>query len=313
MDHCGAEAQVQIKKLQYGKDYRQREYIFFTVVFNRYRDVSRDTRHQVRDRFEKAECECVLALPDSYRAEGAKTPLVLTFHGAGHIVNAQRDEIGGVKFAGALLDAGYAALDVCGAEPHGVTLGCPEHIFAAYKAYRYAVQNYNLSQQVLLFGESMGGHTAMNFACMFPSLALTLGLYYPRLNLDGITVEGKYCIGTWDKTQKNASGISKQNRIAQVYRFPGDHWCEENTIGFNSYKNRSFLLPDGKRGVIPPCPVKIWHGLADTVVDPLISQEYVESVHRAGCYAQLHLLDGVTHGPTAVMDEELVLWFDRFI
>ena len=110
MDHCGTEAQVQIKKLQYGKDYRQREYIFFTVVFNRYRDVSRDTRHQVRDRFEKAECECVLALPDSYRGEGAKTPLVMTFHGAGHIVNAQRDEIGGVKFAGALLDAGYAAL-----------------------------------------------------------------------------------------------------------------------------------------------------------------------------------------------------------
>ena len=38
---------------------------------------------------------------------------------------------------------------------HGFTMGCPEHLFALYKAYKYAINNYNLSDRVLLAGGSV--------------------------------------------------------------------------------------------------------------------------------------------------------------
>ena len=72
------------------KDTTEREFIYFKVAFNHFRDVSGSTAHEVTDKEELAECECVLCLPPSYRETGAKTPLILSFHGAGGKVNAER-------------------------------------------------------------------------------------------------------------------------------------------------------------------------------------------------------------------------------
>ena len=292
---------------------REREYIYFKVRFNRFRDVGTSTTHEVRDREEWAECDCVLCLPDSYTEDGEETPLILSFHGAGSRVSEAENLIGGVHYVTQCVDAGYAALDVCGAEPHGLTMGCPEHLFAAYKAYRFAVKHFNLSERVLVAGASMGGHTAMNFANNFPSIVTAVGMFYPRLNMDGVTVGDHYCIGTWDKTAHAEGKPSTHDRIVDIYRFPEDAWYEPNTIGFNPYRTRSFIGADGARVVIPPCPIKIWQGTADTTVDPVMVQEYVDSVRRAGVYIELHVLDGVAHKISPVMREELVMWFNRFI
>lgn len=292
---------------------REREFIFFEVRYNHFRDVSESVAHEVRDRYEGRVCECALALPDTYRETGAKTPLVLSFHGAGNTVCAERHAVGGVKYAMSLIDKGFAVLDVCGSELHGLTMGCPEHLFAAFKAYRYAVRHYNLTEQVLVTGASMGGHVAMNFANNFPAIVLSLGLIYPRLNIDGVTVGDHYCIGTWDKTTAKEGKTSTHDRIVEIYRFPENEWCEARTVGFNPYRCRSFVGADGKRVVIPPCPVKIWQGLEDKTVDPVMVREFAESIRRAGCYVELHLLEGVGHTITPVMREELALWFERFV
>lgn len=303
---------VRIKKIA-DSNGNKREYIFFDVEFNHFRDVSASQAHEVTDRYEPRKCECVLALPKSYSKRGRKTPLILSFHGAGKRVCADDDCIGGLGLTANCVDAGYAALDVCGSEPDGLTMGCPEHLFAAFKAYRYAVTHFNLSERVMIAGSSMGGHVAMNFVNTFPSIVLAAGLIYPRLNMDGVTVGDHYCIGTWDKTHVRKYGASSHDTLINVYRFPSGEWCEQNTIGFNPYRTRSFTTAEGERAVIPPCPIKIWQGLADTTVDPVMVKEYVDSIHRAGCYAELHLLEGIAHKTTPVMREELVLWFDRFI
>ena len=292
---------------------REREYIFFKVSFNHFRDVSGSEAHEVIDRYEARECECVLCLPDGYSDVGEKTPLILSFHGAGGRVSADEGIIGGVSYVTSCVDAGFAALDVCGSEEHGLTMGCPEHLFAIYKAYRYAVRHYNLSDRVLVVGASMGGHVAMNFINTFPSIVLSAGLIYPRLNMDCVTVDGHSCIGTWDKTQRKGDAPSTHDRIVEIYRFPHDEWCEENTVGFNPYRTRSFIGADGKRVVIPPCPIKIWQGTADRTVDPVMVREFVDSVQRAGCYIELHCLEGVGHSITPVMRAELPIWFERFI
>ena len=288
--------------------------IFFKITFNSFRDVSRSTKNEVVDREDWEECECALCLPDSYSDEGDETPLILCCHGAGGVVREATNQVGGIAYAGECIKQGYAVLDVCGAKPHGITMGCPEHIFALHKAYLYAIRHYNLSHRVLVSGASMGGQTALNFAHTFPGIVSALGLIYPRLNIDGVTVDGHYCIGTWDK-KANISSVnaSAHDLILQNFRFPNDAWNEDNTAGFNSYKIRSYIGADGKRVVIPPCPIKLWQGMADTVVDPVMAEEFVASVRRSGSYIEFHQMEGVGHCINDVMQAELAMWFNRFI
>ncbi len=289
-----------------------REYIFFTVDYNHYRDVSDSTANEVRDQVDIRECECVLALPDSYTDDGEETPLIISFHGSGMRVSESENQIGGLAFVTQCINKGYAALDVNGSEPHGRTIGCFEHLMAAYRAYRYVTKKFNLSRQVLIAGGSMGGQTAFNFMGMFPNIVTAAGILFPRLNLETVDVNGHSCLGSWDKrTAKSADGSPRQH-IIDLHRFPIEEWCEQNTIGFNPYRIRSFVNAEGERVVIPPCPIKIWHGTADTVIDHVISEEYTRAVRRAGCYIELHLLDGVGHTTTQVMRDEMTMWFDRF-
>ena len=289
-----------------------REYVFFNVEFNHFRDVSDAIDNEVRDRFEPAECECVLALPDSYTDDGEETPLIISFHGSGMRVCEKENMIGGLAFVTQCIKAGYAALDVNGSEWHGRTIGCFEHLMAAYRAYRYVTKRFNISRQVLIAGGSMGGQSAINFMGMFPNIVTAAGIFFPRLNIDTVDVNGHSCLGSWDKLQKQDLGTCPRERIAITHRFPTDEWCERNTVGFNPHKIRSFTNSDGETVVIPPCPIKIWHGTADTTIDYMISVGYAEAVRRAGCYIELHLLEGVAHTTTPVMREELTLWFDRF-
>ncbi len=290
-----------------------REYIFFNVEYNHYRDVSDVVDNEVRDRFEPAECECVLALPDSYTDDGEETPLIISFHGSGMRVCEKDNMIGGLAFVTQCINAGYAALDVNGSEWHGRTQGCFEHLMAAYRAYKYVTRKYNLSRQVLIAGGSMGGQSAFNFIGMFPNIVTAAGIFFPRLNLDTVEVDGHSCLGSWDKTVKQQeTGNSPRDRIRVTHRFPSEEWCERNVIGFNPHKTRSFTNSDGEKVVIPPCPIKIWHGTADQTIDYMISVGYAEAVRRAGCYIELHLLEGVGHTTTQVMRDELTMWFDRF-
>jgi pimeloyl-ACP methyl ester carboxylesterase len=184
---------------------------------------------------------------------------------------------------------------------------------AAFRAYKYVTKKFNLSRQVLIAGGSMGGQSAFNFIGMFPNIVTAAGIFFPRLNLDTVDVNGHACLGSWDKTEKQpATGNSPRDRIRITHRFPTEEWCEGNTIGFNPHKIRSFVNVDGEKVVIPPCPIKIWHGTADQTIDYMISVGYTEAVRRAGCYIELHLLDGIGHTTTPVMREELTMWFDRF-
>ncbi len=289
----------------------RREYIFFKVRFNNYRDVSASSANEVLDREDWAECEAVLALPDSYSDSGEETPLILSCHGAGSTVCEEKGMIGGIANAILCLNAGFAVLDISGTEPHGVTLGCPEHVFALYKAYRHAVKNYNLSERVLLAGHSMGAQTVISFANTFPSLAVALGISNPGLSLSGVNVGDHACRNPWDRAR--AGGYPYREKIIKYFRFPSAEWCDKNVLGFDPYRARSFVNSDGERAVIPPCPVKIWQGADDMTVDPVMTREYYDSIRRAGCYAELHILDGVKHTVAPVMKKELLMWFERFI
>ena len=171
------------------------EKIFFKVKFNNFRDVSGSTANEVLDREEWSECEAVLCLPDTYTEDGEPTQLILSCHGAGHTVSEEAGKLGGLGYAAECIRAGYAALDISGSAPHGLTMACPEHIFALYKAYRYAIKHYNLTERVLVVGHSMGGATSINFANTFPSLVIALGVVNPCLSFRAVDI-GDYVTKT---------------------------------------------------------------------------------------------------------------------
>ena len=285
--------------------------IYFKVKFNNFREISGSTANEVLDREEWAECEAVLCLPDSYSDEGEPTPLILSCHGAGNTVSEKDGKIGGLAYTSECIRAGFAALDISGSAPHGLTFGCPEHIFALYKAYRYAIKNYNLAERVFVAGHSMGGGTAINFASTFPSLVIALAVFNPGLSFHGVQVGEHVCRNPWDR--KFEDGYRYRKPIIEHFRSPTEEFCTENLTGFEPYRTRSFVNFEGERAVIPPCPVKIWQGADDKTVDPILSREYYDSIRRAGCYAELHILDGVAHKVVDTMKKELLLWFERFI
>jgi len=285
--------------------------IFFKVKFNNFREISGSTANEVLDREEWAECEAVLCLPDSYSSSGDPTPLLLSCHGAGSTVCEADGKTGGLSYASECIRAGFAALDISGSAPHGLTFGCPEHVFALYKAYRFAIKNYNLSERVFMAGHSMGCGTAINFASTFPSLVIALGVMNPGLSFHGVQIGDHVSRNPWDREW--ADGHRYRKPIAQCFRFPTEDFCADNMSGFEPYRTRSFVNTDGERAVIPPCPVKIWQGADDKTVDPVLSREYYDSIRRAGCYAELHILDGVAHKVVDTMKKELLLWFERFI
>ncbi len=300
-----------------GKPYsdgKERRLIYFKVRYNKHRDLCRSTENAVMDREEWAEATAVLCLPENYGKTGEKTPLIIACHGAGSTVNEEKNYAGGIAGVLDCIDHGYAALDIDGTAPHGRSMGCPEHIFAMYKAYRYAVKNFDLTEKVLLYGGSMGGQTSINFACTYPSICLALGEYFPRMNIKTFTTgEGHSCLGTWDKTTPDKTGISTHDRVVENFRLEDGEWNYENIVGFEPYSNRSFTNDKGEKVVIPPCPIKIWHGTADTVVDPVVSVEYIKAVRRGGCFGELRLIEGIGHSIIPVMQTELRMWFDRFI
>ena len=294
-------------------DQKERTLIYFRVRYNRHRDLCTDRSQEVCDREEWAECQAVLCLPDSYRETGEKTQLILACHGAGNTVDPARHLAGGLDAALSCMDRGYAVMDIDGSEPDGLTMGCQEHVFAMYRAYRYAIRHYNLTEKVLLQGSSMGGLTAVNFACTFPSLSLALGLYYPRLNFQSfVHDDGHFCLGTWDKTTPGKDGRSTRDRIAESFYMEDGVWNGERVIGFEPYFNHSFRSEKGEKVVIPPCPVKLWQGTEDTVVDPVISREYVKAARRGGAFAEIRFIEGLGHQTIPCMQEELRMWFDRF-
>ncbi len=287
--------------------------IWFKVDFNNnYDDVTHTDAATPADSEDMRECECVLALPDCYTETGEAVPLILSSHGAGGRVCRDEDKTGGLSYVTPCIEAGYAAFDIHGTRPDGNSIGNRRYLEAAHRAYVYVLRHYNVQEGLFVAGASMGGHNMLNFTQFYPRDVRVVGLFYPRSNMRTETACGKECIGIWDKTTPDPTGLSTRDRIAQEYAFSGSDVFEtEKTVGLNPYHTNT-LPVNGKRVMHFPCPLKIWHGTADQTNNYELSVEFVEGIKRGGGYAVLRTLEGRGHKLNDVMREELRMWFDRF-
>lgn len=285
-------------------------YIHFTVPVNQYivdesvtTDTTKDNENTIVD------VDCILSLPTSYTQIGKPTKLVMMCHGAGRGVygaSTAFDQNGDWrqiteynKLVSALVSNGYAVFDCNGYS--NTNLGCSfwgvqRGIEAWRKAYDYIVKNYNVEENISIYGFSMGGLTALNLAFQaFPNVKC-VAVGSPVTNLDETTYQhaGSTAFNAaWGISAYDASVFLGNNPIANVMAIDNTDYCFK-TIA----------------------PLKIWFGGTETWPAPSDAQKIVTAIKNAGGKAEFRSVDGRGHeicygGDTAVINE-IVMYFNRY-
>ncbi len=247
--------------------------------------------------------QAILKLPDNYSETGIPVRLVYVAHGAGGGVTYSSWFLNQFSLKDSLLANGYACFDVNGG-PSVENMGGSWSVQSAYKAYEYIRQHYNVYDKIFVGGFSMGGCSSTNFVYKHSNVVLAHAMYSPVLDLYGQAWKNP-----WLKTTKQA--------IAIAYNFldkTGKTWQADKLVGWNPlFINNYSNCKDTFK--VYPVPVKIWHGLDDSVVKFEASRRFQKYIQNAGGYCELREMDSNDHGLSggnAFMNRELLLFFKRF-
>lgn len=272
----------------------------------------------------------VLKLPTSYDPEGNPVPAILIAHGAGYYVGETNwgftsgSEESTTPEFNAMIDsfvsAGYAVFDVNG---HNNTLGlrnwgCPRTLSAYRKAYEYIVKYYNIKPEINVYGFSMGGITALNFAYNNPDIVKAIALSAPVTHL----YDQAYCgSALWKQQLADAYGFVGTSGITFTNGTPTP---EEQTLWNNNAQltvgcdpSKRALTINNVKYIIDNLPtLRAWHGTADTAVSYTYTQQIINQMRNAGHLAQIRLVDSGTHaicyGGSVMCNQEYTYYFNRF-
>lgn len=247
--------------------------------------------------------QAVLKLPDNYNKNGTPVRLVYVAHGAGGGVTDSSWFLNRFSLKDSLLANGYACFDVNGG-PFVENMGGSWSVQAAYKAYEYIREHYNVYDKIFVGGFSMGGCSSTNFVYKHSNIVLAHAMYSPVLDLYGQAWKNP-----WFETTKQAIAVAynfldKTGKTCEPKKLVG--W---NPLFINTYNNCKDTFK------IYPVPVKIWHGLNDPVVKFEASRRFQQYIQNAGGYCELREMDSSDHGLSAgnaFMNRELLLFFKRF-
>ena len=282
------------------------------------------------DSLDAVNVDCVLKLPKNYSPGGNPVRLIFMHHGNSGTVNVTNgtwySEVASwSNMVNAYLNAGYAVYDVNGCGPVSDTNASHDYgtfgaLQAAYKAYVYITNKYNIQKRIFVHGSSMGGATAYAFAKAYPGIIDAMGLFSPALLPRSAGMSSVYDYiavnyGYTDQAAMVADGYTHLFAAApciQYYQagervvkpFTYDWVNEHTTDGIDLW------CADFK------CPVKIWCGTADTSVDPKYGDELAKAIVNAGGFAIFRSVSGAGHnagiGSNSTVNAEAVLWFNRF-
>ena len=225
----------------------------------------------------------VLRLPKTYSHIGKKVPIAFFTHGtSGWVGNgAVQSQFDRCNY---LVDNGIACFDVNGWQGcygeelppnnrrNGQNMGNPSACSCAHKAFEYIKKAYNVEEKCLVFGNSMGGLLALNYANNFRGDILGCFLLYPVTDLKA---------QAWD----NPWNTKCHENIIDFYLMPDDTWDEKCTYGYNPINNNYCGIP-----------IFIWHGTSDTTVSYQGSVDFANKQNSQGGGVYLRTVNGLGHG-----------------
>ena len=272
----------------------------------------------------------VAMLPDNYDSELAPTKLCMIFHGAGYGVEGSRwgyydnpsdkDFIAFIKKG--FLDNGFVVCDINGFETTFpfMPFGNYRTTLAYRKLYEYMIQNFNIKEDIVCYGFSMGGLHCLNFTFDNQDIVSAVALGSPvvaqqdeawvvdpawrRFIANSCEFEGYEDYNPDNTTGENLSQKEKQYYIDNIAK----------TLGSDPY--RHIAKADGKEYIYRFPPIRIWHGTADVAVPYKYSQRLINAMFNGGCMATLRLMNDKGHelcyGGNDVATVEYGTWLKRF-
>lgn len=286
-----------------GKKPYQDGYIFFTVKVNQTLPENGDTE-------ELADVTCFVKLPPNYTQTGKPSKLIMVCHGAGQGITGSPNWTQQASYNALLdtfLNAGYAVFDCNGY--NDTVMG--QNFWGAHrglecyrKAYDYVTQNYNVENNVNIYGFSMGGLTAMNL--MFQKLpnikAVACGSPISDLQKDGFE---------WGGTPNG--GCAEAYGITNATYNPETVWGCDPTL-------RIVLLYDKETIIGTYPPVKYWWGSTEDGVDTTVNKAHmyrvVNALKNGGNIARYVEIEGAGHeicyGANPTVNRQILEWFNRF-
>ena len=317
------------------KAIRTGEFIRFTVKVNNTWSHTTETDTADYEGGEEHDHLCILTLPESYKTNGAKTPLIMYCHGAscGITANSWYGNGTGEGTAGNFLSMvraftaqGYAIFDVNNTRQVSrgfYDWGCLPLMSAYIKAWEYIKEKYNVSDKLYLLSASMGTPVALNMMKWYKGDILASLILAPR------PVSGN---GRWSSTYE-VSSDKKIKEILVSWGFEPDSILEDETYvlpskesvftaevdaklrGFYHYEN--MMTIDGTDYIFEKFPpTKVMVGTSDT--DFLTEvREYFSALQNFGNYINYREVAGQSHGEMCTLvngdlRSEGLAWFERF-
>ena len=303
-----------ISQVSSGKKGSPGEKVVFSVSVNCHIDLADDSTSDTEEDMQND--WATLTLPESYSLTNL-CPLIVYCHGAGGSVTStgSGESDGRVPFWN---HYGYAVLQVNGLpQPFQTTVikgggfGTPIAINCYYKAYLYAIENYNLNPNCYLIGESMGGLTSLNLLQNTPMQIRAIALDAPLVSIENLwksptwTQEGDYKNTIWYLLAKmynfsfaELNEAHSTNYTLDTFPFNTDDndynstyvqelytYNKDKIVGFDPFIATS-ISEDIEYKYIK-CPIKIWRGAQDSATGRLpYCKNFVAKVRNAYCKAE---------------------------
>lgn len=263
----------------------------------------------------------VLFLPSNYKEDGKKTRLVICCHGSGTIID-NNFTLTSKKYMEAIVKSGYAALDVNGGVADGRHFGAPFAIQSYIKAYHWAINNYNLYNEVLVYGASMGGlasFTLVNSGAI-PVIAQAascpvtdlfrqawMNPWYSESGDYGVQRERIAEYYNFDNYASYESGSAKLATTADMQYFVDNY---QKVSGYNPIATRAINSESiyttatsnydnlyNNMSKLHSVPVKIWHAKDDNFVAYHSSELLINNLQKQGQIAYLRSFVSGGHTP----------------
>lgn len=302
--------------------------IHFNITVNSANMVDTESPSTYADFVADVESPSVLILPTNYSATGKPVPLLMICHGSGYAVSNNywgwqgEYDSNFEAFVNNFVNAGYAVCDTNGLGS-GVqsTWGAPRAIQAYRKLYEWVTSHYNVQHELNIYGFSMGGINALNFAANNGGIVKVLALGAPVTSL----FDQVY---NYNKGRKEGTAIYYNFTLPSGFDYSDftdgaanaqelEIWNNnlDKTIGFDPTAK---IIQFNNKNVLPfsYSPIRIWHAKDDTSVSYIYSQNFVDAIRNANNYASIRLVTtgghGISYGENSYVTEEIIRWINRF-
>lgn len=278
--------------------------------------------------------------PANYTPDGEPCRVMAMFHGyQGYVtpnVLGYTNTNGWVDFQDVFVDAGFVVFDINGyGLDYNITgndnhhWGGPGAILTAKKAFEFIKKNYNVKDQMVVFGFSMGGQMGFSYAMNYPEDVIAVALHEPApptnngflwsLNdINKQTFADAYGYTDWNEAIADnfANFVGYSIPLSLQYYSNGVY----DASGITSL-DLSTTLPDGVSlsGHID-CPIRIWQGekknnIGEDRVKKALVENIVTALRNGGSNVTARYCPGLRHSElkqTQYVIDETLYYLNRY-